>query len=68
MFPGGQGMPPLETLGGLHIARDKFGNVYVFRPDLIDRGAITHAASNNKLPEVLGGPFGMGAPKTLTAP
>ncbi len=62
MFPKGQGMPPLETLGGLQIAHDKFQNVYVFRPDLIDRGQITSAASNNKLPEILGGPFGMGAP------
>lgn len=62
MFPQGQGMPPLESLGGLQIAHDKFGNVYAFRPDLIDRGQISSAASNNKLPEILGGPLGMGAP------
>lgn len=62
MFPQGQGMPPLETLAGLHIARDKFGNIYAYRPDLITRSQITHAANNNKLPEILGGPLGMGAP------
>jgi N12 class adenine-specific DNA methylase len=62
MFPKGQGMPPMETLGGLAVAHDKFGNVYVFRPDLVDRGEITRAASTNKLSELLGGPMGMGAP------
>lgn len=62
MFPGGQGMPDLTTLAGLKITHDEFGNVYAYRPDLITPGEIHRAAKSNKLPEVLGGPLGMGAP------
>ena len=63
MFPGGQGMPDLTTLpAGVKLTHDEFGNVYVYRPDLITPGDIHRAAKNNTLPEVLGGPLGMGAP------
>lgn len=62
MFPGGQGMPDLSTLAGLKITHDGLGNVYAFRPDLITPGEIRRAAQSNKLPEILGGPLGMGAP------
>lgn len=62
MFPGGQGMPDLSTMAGLKITHDAFGNVYAYRPDLIAPGEIHAAAKNNTLPEVLGGPMGMGAP------
>lgn len=62
MFPRGQAMPPLAGLAGLKLTHDHFGNVYAYRPDLITPGEIHSAAKNNRLPEVLGGPMGMGAP------
>lgn len=61
MFPGGQGMPTVFP-EGTRIHNDGMGNIYVYRPDLIEPGEITRAARNNKLGEVLGGPMGMGAP------
>lgn len=61
MFPQGQGQP-LSPPPGLALANDGLGNTYLFRPDLISRSAIRTAARNNTLPEILGGPMGMGAP------
>lgn len=63
MFPGGQGMPDLSTLGGLAITHDSFGNTYAYRKDLIDPSQIHNAAKNNTLPEILGhSELGMGVP------
>jgi hypothetical protein len=70
MFPDGQGMPA-QPPPGLALATgliwfDAAGqphrNQYLFRPDLTDRGAIRKAEKTNTLPELLGGPEGMGAP------
>lgn len=67
MFPKGHGQPgafPEVGGGGLGIRlhHDKFRNTYAYRPDLIRKSAINHAAEKNELPSILGGPMGMGAP------
>lgn len=63
MFPKGQGIPDLSTIPpGVSLHHDHFGNIYAYRPDLIKKGTITHAATSNNLPQILGGPLGMGAP------
>ena len=67
MFPKGQGQPTAFP-AGIAITHDEFGNTYAFRPDLIKRAAITTAARNNTLPEILGGPEGMGAPDKSALP
>ncbi|MDE2098946.1 MAG: strawberry notch family protein [Patescibacteria group bacterium] len=61
MFPKGQGQPTTFPPGAA-LTHDDFGNTYVYRPDLIKKSAIHSAARDNRLPEVLGGPMGMGAP------
>jgi hypothetical protein len=61
MFPRGQGQPA-ELPPGVAVTHDSFGNTYAYRPDLLTPGEIHTAAKNNTLPELLGGPQGMGAP------
>ena len=63
MFPQGQGIPSLASFPpGVAVHSDGLGNVYAYRPDLIKKSEISNAAKDNKLPEILGGPGGMGAP------
>lgn len=61
MFPKGTPVD-YSSLVGLSITHDPYGNTYAYRPDLITDSEIRSAARNNRLPEVLGGPAGMGAP------
>ena len=61
MFPKGEGQPSVLP-EGTAITHDAFGNTYAYRPDLIKKSEIHAAAKNNTLPELLGGPEGMGAP------
>lgn len=51
------------------VTSDRFGNTYVFRPDLIARSAIKKAAENNTLNEILGdADMGMGVPDKSAIP
>ena len=51
------------------VTSDRFGNTYVFRPDLITRAAIKKAAENNTLNEILGdAEMGMGVPDKSAIP
>ncbi len=61
MFPKGQGQPGVLP-EGVSVTHDAFGNTYAYRPDLVKTSEIHSAAKNNTLPEILGGPEGMGAP------
>ena len=69
MFPKGNGQPPVLPQNTA-ITHDAFGNTYAYRPDLIKKSEIHTAAKNNTLPQLLGGPLGMGAPdkSALQAP
>ena len=70
MFPDGQNAPT-QYPPGIRITHgapwtDESGqvhrNLYAYRPDQTTAGAIHAAEKNNTLPELLGGPMGMGAP------
>jgi broad specificity phosphatase PhoE len=63
MLPKGEMWRPATYPVNVQLMSDAFGNVYIYRPDLISRNAIRKAAKNNTLPEVLGSTeMGMGAP------
>lgn len=62
MFPKGSALPT-DYPPGVAVTHDAYGNVYLFRPDLIKRTEITRAAKANELSTVLGSADqGMGAP------
>lgn len=62
MFPKDTYPPVDAPTGNIAVTHDKFGNVYWYRTDLIEPGVIHRAAENNELPQILGGPEGLGAP------
>lgn len=62
MFPKGT-PPPAQYPNGTAITHDPFGNTYAYRADLIRKSEIRHAATQNRLSELLGAAQGgMGAP------
>jgi N12 class adenine-specific DNA methylase len=62
MFPQGTDVD-YDALADLGVTSDDFGNVYAFRKDKTDAGAIKAAAKNNTLTQLLGhAELGMGAP------
>jgi len=62
MFPKG-GPMPTQYPPGTATTHDPFGNIYVYRDDLITRGEIRRAAANNTLHELLGdASVGLGSP------
>lgn len=68
MFPKGQGQPIDAPPGNIGLTHDKFGNTYWYRTDLMEPGEIHRAAENNELPQLLGGPEGLGAPDKSAMP
>lgn len=62
MFPKGTMPPDNAPPGNIGITSDKFKNVYWLRTDMIEPGEIHRAAEKNELPQILGGPEGLGAP------
>jgi len=67
MLPKGEMWRPGQYPQHVRLTADKFGNVYMYRADLITRSEVKRAAANNELPDVLGhATLGMGTEdKTL---
>ncbi len=53
MYPKGT-EPPMTFPPNSGVTSDNYGNIYVFRPDLITRSKIKEAVENNTLLEILG--------------